>query len=196
MITTHSLGFGRMGTKYWAFEMYNVTPDIIVTAKGLGNGFPIAAVAAKREIAESMSKKSFFNTYGGNPTMTRVAREVLAVIDDEKIQQNALHVGGAFKKELQRLQQKYPIVGDVRGFGLMMGIEIVKDKKTKEPGTELAIEAFEKIRDEGVIMGKGGMYGNVLRVMPPMCVNMDDVKFTADVLDYVLEQVCKKHNLM
>lgn len=185
-----------MGKKYWAFEMYNVNPDIIVTAKGLGNGFPIAAVAAKREIAESMAKKSFFNTYGGNPTMTRVAREVLSVIDEEKIQENALKVGGAFKQELQRLQQKYPIVGDVRGFGLMMGMEIVKDKKTKEPGTELAIETFEKIRDEGVIMGKGGMYGNVLRVMPPMCVNMDDVKFTADVMDYSLEQICKKYHLI
>lgn len=179
-------GFGRMGTHYWSFEMDNIIPDIVVTAKGLGNGLPIAAVIVKREIAEAMTHKQFFNTYGGNPTVTATGKAVLETILCENIQENSLVVGNAFKEVLIKLQKKYShLIGDVRGQGLMYGVEIVNcDSKT--PNSKLAVKMFEMLRDEGVIMGLGGLHKNILRVMPPMCVTLEDAKFLEDVFDYVL----------
>jgi alanine-glyoxylate transaminase/(R)-3-amino-2-methylpropionate-pyruvate transaminase len=180
-------GFGRSGDKFWSFELEDgVVPDIVVMAKGLGNGFPIAAVVSKREIAQSITNRQFFNTYGGNPTMCAAGRAVLKTIKEEKLQENSKIVGDAFLQSCLRLQKKYPIIGDVRAQGLMLGLDIVKDPKSKEPDTVKALDIFEEMRDNGVVLGKSGRAGNVLRILPPMCVNLQDVKFTEQVFDYVL----------
>ena len=182
-------GFGRMGTAFWSFELEDVVPDIVVTAKGLGNGLPVAAVMVKREIAEAMTKKQFFNTYGGNPTMCASSLGVLETLKEDKVQENALIVGQEFYNVLKRLQKKYPIIGDVRGMGLMYGLDIVKDPDTKEPDPEIAGILFETIRDNGIIMGLGSLHKNTLRVMPPMCVTKEDAKFLEDVFEYSMEEI-------
>jgi len=179
-------GFGRMGDAFWGYELEPaLVPDIIVMAKGLGNGFPIAAVVSKREIANAITDKQFFNTYGGNPTMTAAAREVLRVIQDEKLQENAKITGKAFADALLRLQKKFWFVGDVRYQGLMLGFDVVKSVESKIPDKDKAMDIFEDLRENGVVMGKAGRGGNVLRIMPPMCVNLEDVKFFEQVAEMV-----------
>lgn len=179
-------GFGRMGDSYWGYELEpSIVPDIVVMAKGLGNGFPVAAVVSRREVADAITSKQFFNTYGGNPTMTAAAREVLKVIDEEKLQENSKAVGRSFAEMLLRLQKKYWFIGDVRYQGLMLGFDIVKNPETKEPDKDKAMDIFEETRDAGVVLGKAGRGGNVLRIMPPMCVTQDDVRFAGEVFDMV-----------
>jgi len=185
-------GFGRPGKTFWGFQMEgdHIIPDIVVMAKGLGNGLPIAAVVSKREIADAITSKQFFNTYGGNPTMCAGAFEVLKVIQEEKLQENALKIGNLFLESMKRLQKKHWIIGDVRSMGLMLGMDIIKNKETKEPDTAKALDIFEECRDLGVIFGRSGRAGNVLRILPPMCVNEQDVKFAEQVFDYVLGKHC------
>jgi len=187
-------GFGRMGDSYWGYELEpTIVPDIVVMAKGLGNGFPIAAVVSRREVADAITAKQFFNTYGGNPTMTAAAREVLKVTQEEGLQANAKLVGKAFADMLLRLQKKYWFIGDVRYQGLMLGFDIVKNPETKEADKDKAMDIFEEVRENGVVLGKSGRAGNVLRIMPPMCVTLDDVRFTEGVFDMVFAKHTKKN---
>ena len=175
-------GFGRMGTDMWGFAAHGVIPDIIALAKGIGNGYPVAAVVAKREIAESMAKKKFFNTYGSNPVSCAAGRAVLRVIEDDKLMQNAKKTGGRLMSRLHELADKHTVIGNFRGRGLMVGVEIVKDRSTKEPAMEEAAQITEQIKDNGIIVGRGGIFGNVLRINPPLCASEDDMDFIADVL--------------
>ncbi len=177
-------GFGRCGTHYWGFETNGVMPDIVTMAKGIGNGIPLAAVATTPEIAATISRRIHFNTYGGNPVSSAVGRAVLRVIDEEGIQENALVVGNYLKEQLLDLQKKYPQqIGEVRGKGLMIGMEVVKDAETKEPNAPLVANIFEYAKDNGVLIGKGGLYGNVFRIKPPMCFNKSNVDQLVAVLD-------------
>jgi len=157
-------GFGRCGTHYWGFETLGTTPDIVTMAKQMGNGFPLAAVATTKEIASSLGGKLTFSTYGGNPMAMAAGREVLKVIDDEKLQENSHEMGLLFLKGFKELQNKYEQIGDVRGQGLMIGVEIVTDKESKTPNTELLNQIYEKTKDYGILLGKGGRHGNVFRV--------------------------------
>lgn len=182
-------GFGRMGNAFWSFELDGISPDIVVTAKGLGNGYPVAAVMVKREIAMGITSKSFFNTYGGNPLVTTASRAVLEAIENDKTQERARTVGKSFQNALLKLKEKYPNdIGDVRGQGLMYGAEIVATRNSTEPGKEKAGYVFELMRDQGVVMGLGGLYKNVLRVMPPMAVTNEDADFMYNVFDYALSE--------
>ena len=176
-------GFGRTGDHYWGFQNYGVTPDIVVMAKGLGNGAPIAAVATRREIAEALTQRIHFNTYGGNPVSTAAALAVLEVIDEEALQENSKVVGGHLKAGLQKLQAKHAVIGDVRGKGLMLGVELVKDRTTKEPDPQATGKVLEVTRELGVLIGKGGISGNVLRIKPPMCITREDADFALAALD-------------
>jgi alanine-glyoxylate transaminase / (R)-3-amino-2-methylpropionate-pyruvate transaminase len=176
-------GFGRMGSHYWGFEMLGVTPDIVVIAKGIANGYPLAAVVAKRDIAEAMSKKKFFNTYGSNPVSCAAGRAVLRAIETDGTQRNSEVLGLNLQENLLQLQKIYPALGDVRGRGLMIGVEIVRDTITKEPGPEIAAKIAEGAKDRGVLVGRGGVHGNVLRINPPMCIEKEDVGFLSNVLD-------------
>ncbi len=176
-------GFGRTGDNMWGFEADDVIPDIIVMAKGMGNGFPIGAVVTHKKIAAPMAEKFMFHTYGANPTSCAAARAVLNVLRQDKIQQNAKEVGEVLYQKLLDLKDRHRSIGDVRGRGLMLAIEMVKDRKTKEPDPEVTAAVFENCRDSGLILSKSGPYQSVLRMVPPMCLSADDVDKVADGLN-------------
>ncbi len=182
-------GFARTGDHYWAFEAEDVMPDIVVMSKGIGNGFPIAAVVARRDIMESMAGHKFFNTYGSNPMASAAARAVLAAIDEEGLQENARVVGKALTQVLERFKEKYDLVGDVRGRGLMQGIEFVEDRTTKKPAAKAAARVQEAARKAGVILGRSGQYKNVLRINPPLCTSIEDIKVFEHALESGLSQL-------
>ena len=179
-------GFGRTGEHFWGFQTQGVIPDIVCMAKGIGNGCPLAAVVTTPEIAASLTQRLHFNTFGGNPVACAQGRAVLEVIDREGIQENAAKVGGRLMEGLNGLMERHSIIGDVRGKGLMIGVELVNDRSSKEPATEACLEVFERCRDLGLLLGKGGLRGNTLRIKPPMCLNLDDAEFILDVLDEAL----------
>ena len=182
-------GFGRTGDHYWGFENWGVVPDIVTMAKGIGNGFPLAAVTTRREIAEALTQRIHFSTYGGNPVSMAAGLAVLEVIEEEGLQHNAADVGGRFKAGLRELAARHALIGDVRGMGLMLGVELVKDRGTKEPAKEAALAVMERLREQGILVGKGGLSGTVLRIKPPLCLTAADVDFALDVLDQVLAEV-------
>ncbi len=176
-------GFGRTGTHYWGFETQGVVPDIVTLAKGIGNGAPLAAVITTPEIAAVMTEKVHFNTFGGNPVVSAIGQAVLEVIENEKLQANSLALGAHLLSGLERLKARHPIIGDVRGRGLMLGIEFVKDRTTKEPGREECARVVERARELGLLLGKGGMWGQTIRLAPPMCLTKADADFILAVLD-------------
>lgn len=169
-------GFGKTGKSLWCFDAHDVVPDIVVMAKGIGNGIPLGAVVAKREIAEVMDGKFLFHTYGANPAACAAGRAVLRVIEEEGMVENARVVGAELGKGLRALQDKFEIIGDVRGTGFMQAIELVKDRETKEPAPDETAYVFERTREHGLVLSKSGNYKNVLRMVPPLCLSMDDVE--------------------
>ena len=180
-------GFARTGDHYWGFEAHDVVPEIVVMAKGIGNGFPLGAVVAKREVAESLAGKFFFNTYGANPVACAAGRAVLQIIDEERLQENSKKVGAALHEMLTRLHQKHEIIGAVRGRGLMLAIELVKDRKSKTPATQETADIFEKTREYGLVVSKSGANRNILRMVPPMCLQLSDVDTIADAFGRCFE---------
>ncbi|MEM9581244.1 MAG: aspartate aminotransferase family protein [Pseudomonadota bacterium] len=179
-------GFGRTGTHFWGFEADDVVPDIVVMAKGLGNGFPIGAVVAKKHVAAPMAEKFMFHTYGANPTSAAAARGVLAVMRDEGLQENAQRVGSVLLERLHDLKDKHAAIGDVRGKGLMLAIELVRDRDSKEPDREMTTEIFEACRDQAIILSKSGPSQSCLRMVPPLCLSLEDVDQVAGALDRAL----------
>jgi alanine-glyoxylate transaminase/(R)-3-amino-2-methylpropionate-pyruvate transaminase len=179
-------GFGRTGTAFWGFENWGVTPDLVTMAKGIGNGAPLGACVTRPEIAKTMTKRVHFNTFGGNPVSMSQGLATIEVIDAEDIQANALRVGTHLKERLLELQKRQPLIGEVRGMGLMLGVELVCDRATKEPATALTVDVLELARQRGLLLGKGGLFGNVLRIKPPMCLTIGDADFLVDCLDEVL----------
>lgn len=185
-------GFGRTGEHFWGFENYGVTPDMVTMAKGIGNGAPLGACTTRPEIAAMMKNRIHFNTYGGNPISMTQGLATLEVIDNENIQQNAKTIGDHLKHRLLELQERHPLIGDVRGMGLMLGVELVRDRKSKEPANTEAADVMEKAKERGLIIGKGGLFGNTLRIKPPMCLNKDDADFLVDCLDEILAEIPAK----
>ncbi len=179
-------GFGRTGEHYWGFQNWGVVPDIVTMAKGLGNGAAIAAVTTRAEIAKVMTQRMHLNTFGGNPVAAASALAVLEVLDEDGLQENSRVVGRRLRQGLEKLQAVHPKIGDVRGQGLMLGVELVRDRKTKEPASKETLEVMEATKDLGLLIGKGGIDGNVLRIKPPMCITAADVDFALDVLDRAL----------
>ena len=169
-------GFGKTGRSMWCFDHHKVVPDIVVVAKGIGNGIPLGAVIAKRGIAEAMSEKFLFHTYGANPVACAAGRAVLRVIERDGLIDNARVVGAELGKGLRALQDKHEIIGNVRGTGFMQAIELVKDRETKEPAPEETAFVFERSREHGIVLSKSGTFKNVLRMVPPLCLSMDDVE--------------------
>ena len=181
-------GFGRTGSHYWGFETQNVQPDIVVMAKGIGNGFPLAAVVTTPEIAASLTSHIHFNTYGGNPFISRVGRAVLETIDKDGLQKNSANVGGYLLEKFEGLREKHDLIGQVRGKGLMLGIELVKDRATKEPASAECTRIWNRAREMGLLPGKGGLAGNTLRIKPPMCITREDADFMTEVIDQSLAE--------
>jgi alanine-glyoxylate transaminase/(R)-3-amino-2-methylpropionate-pyruvate transaminase len=185
-------GFGRTGAHFWGFENWGVTPDIVTMAKGIANGAPLGACVTRPEVSRTMAHRLHFNTFGGNPVSVTQGLATLEVIDSEGIQHNAHEVGTHLKLALLDLQDRQPLIGEVRGLGLMLGVELVRDRQTREPASTETAEVLERCKDRGLLLGKGGLYGNVLRLKPPMCITKDDADFLVDCLDDVLtEQVTK-----
>jgi len=176
-------GFARTGDHFWAFEADGVIPDIVVMAKGIGNGFPLGAVVAKREVAEAMADKFLFHTYGANPVACAAGRAVLRVLRNEALQDNARRVGEALLARLRDLQSRYDVIGDVRGRGLMLAIELVKDRQSKVPDPETTARVFEETRRQGLVCSKSGPHRSVLRMVPPLCLAMEDVAPVAEKLE-------------
>ena len=183
-------GVGRTGDDFLGIQKWGVKPDIVDMAKGLGNGFPVGAVVTTREVADSLKGRLHFNTFGGNPVASAVVDAVLEVIETEKLAHNAKVVGDYIIAKLKKVQAKDERIGEVRGMGLMLGVELVKDAKTKAPDAQLAAEVMEFMRTEGVLIGKGAQAGNVLRIKPPMCFTKEN----ADQLVDALEKALKKLN--
>src|SRR6266850_429837 len=176
-------GFGRTGTHFWGFETQGVIPDIVTMAKGMGNGCPLAAVVTTPKIAQSLVGKVHFNTFGGNPVVSAIGKAVLEVIEKDKLQANSLKQGTRIKQGLEKLKAKHKVIGDVRGKGLMLGIEFVKDRTTKQAGKEECAQAVENARELGLLLGKGGLWGQTIRFAPPMNITKADADFLLAVLD-------------
>jgi alanine-glyoxylate transaminase/(R)-3-amino-2-methylpropionate-pyruvate transaminase len=179
-------GFGRTGTHYWGFETQGVIPDIVCMAKGIGNGCPLGAVVTTPKIAAALADRLHFNTFGGNPVVCAQGKAVLEVIDREHLQANALAMGNHLLAGLKRLKEKHSLIGDVRGKGLLLGIELVRDRTTKEPAKAECAQVLESCREFGLLLGKGGLHGQTIRFSPPMCINQADADFLLDVLDLAL----------
>ena len=176
-------GFGRTGRHYWGFELQGVMPDIVTMAKGIGNGLPLAAVVTTSQIASALTKRIHFNTFGGNPVACAQGKAVLEVIEHERLQENALKVGDHLLAGLEQLRHKHNIIGDARGRGLMIGVELVKDRATKEPAKAECMRFVELAREMGLLIGKGGLWGQTLRIKPPFCITSADADFLLAVLD-------------
>lgn len=182
-------GFARTGSHFWSFEAHGVVPDIVTMAKGIGNGIPIGAVVTTPEIAQVLTRRNYFNTFGGNPVCTAGGHAVLRVIEKENLQEKAHVVGSYLKVRLKALQEKHEIIGDVRGRGLMLGVELVTDRQQKTPAKAEVFHAMDLMKEMGVLVGKGGFYGNVLRITPPLCFTKEDSDFFVDVMDIALSKL-------
>jgi 4-aminobutyrate aminotransferase-like enzyme len=167
-------GWGRTGHKWFGIEHWDVTPDVITSAKGLGNGFPIGVTIARPEVAESLKGLSI-STFGGNPISTTAAKAVIDLIDEQKLAANAADTGAYLRSSLEELQRKYSLIGEVRGMGLMQGVELVEDRNSKTPAVKQTLRIMEAARDNRILIGRGGLYGNVLRISPPMNIQKSDV---------------------
>jgi alanine-glyoxylate transaminase / (R)-3-amino-2-methylpropionate-pyruvate transaminase len=179
-------GFGRTGTHYWAHQNWDVVPDMITMAKGIGNGAPLAAMTTTEPISQVLTHRVHFNTFGGNPISMTQGLATLEVIDAEGIQENARVVGEHLKQGLLELQEKHSLIGEVRGLGLMLGVELVTDRNSKEPAKAQAATVLEEMKKRQVLIGKGGLFGNTLRIKPPMCLSKDDADYLIEMLDEVL----------
>src|SRR4051812_20697235 len=154
--------WGRTGEHWWGIQHWDVTPDIIVSAKGMGNGAPVAMTIATPEVADKYPGITFA-TFGGNPVSMAAARSTIEVIEEQNLLQNCKVVGAYLGQRFKALMDKHPLVGDARGMGMMQAIELVKDRKTKEPNAPAVVKVFEEAKKRGVLIGKGGVYGNVIR---------------------------------
>jgi 4-aminobutyrate aminotransferase len=175
-------GFGRTGKKWFGIEQWEVTPDIITTAKGMGNGVPVGATMTTAELADSF-KGLTLSTFGGNPVTCVAARATIQVIEEENLLENADSVGRYFRGKLDELNEKHALIGDVRGMGLMLGLELVKDRATKEPAPEATGRVMDRCKENGLLIGKGGLYGNVLRISPMLNIGKADVDEAIRILD-------------
>jgi len=163
------IGFGRVGSHLWAFETQGATPDIITMGKPIGNGHPMAALVTTEEIAESFANgMEYFNTFGGNPVSCAVGLKVLEIIERDRLRQNASAIGADLLTRMRLLMKRHPVIGDVRGLGLMLGIDLVEDRRTKEPATERAGRVAERCRELGVLLGTDGPYDNVIKMRPAL----------------------------
>jgi 4-aminobutyrate aminotransferase-like enzyme/Ser/Thr protein kinase RdoA (MazF antagonist) len=171
-------GFGRAGERFWMFETQDVVPDIVTLGKPIGNGHPLGAVITTQAIADSFANgMEYFSTFGGNPVSCAVGLAVLDVIRDEELQQNALEVGKYLKDGLCQLQQQYALIGDVRGVGLFIGIELVRDRETLEPADAPATQIVEQMKERGVLLSTDGPFHNVIKIKPPLVFSRTDADF-------------------
>jgi 4-aminobutyrate aminotransferase-like enzyme len=183
------VGFGRIGTHFWGFESQGVAPDIVVLGKPIGNSFPLAAVVTTPEIAARFDNgMEFFSTFGGNPVSCAAGLAVLDVLEDEHLQENALRIGNRLISALKDLQARHPLIGDVRGSGLFLGVDLVEDRETRKPATRQASYVANRLRERGILTGTDGPYDNVIKLRPPLIFDEADADSLVATLGSVLEE--------
>ncbi len=181
------VGFGRAGVRFWAFETQDVVPDIVTLGKPIGNGHPLAAVVTTREIADTFANgMEYFNTFGGNPVSCAIGQAVLEVIEEEGLQENSRLMGQRLLQGLEELRSRYPLIGDVRGLGLYVGAELVRDPETLEPAAEEADHIINRAKDFGILLSTDGPLHNILKLKPPLVINKQDIDRVIEVLDSIL----------
>ena len=182
------VGFGRVGTHFWGFEQQGVVPDVVVMGKPIGNGHPMAAVVTTEAIARSFAEAGmeFFSTFGGNPVSCAIGLAVLDVVRDERLQANALEVGTFLRDGLRALMDRHPLIGDVRGTGLFIGIELVEDRHALTPATEKAARLVEALRQRRILTGTDGPFDNVIKIKPPMVLTQADAEAATHAIDELL----------
>ena len=178
-------GFGRTGKKWFGIEHWEVTPDIMTCAKGMANGTPVGATITTKELAASFQGLTI-STFGGNPVTAVAARATIKVIEQEHLLEHVNTVGSYFRERLEQLREKYPLIGEVRGKGLMQALELVKDRVTKQPAPQATAQLLERTREQGLLVGKGGLYGNVIRLSPMLNIPKSDVDQAVTMLDKAL----------
>jgi len=181
-------GWGRTGGRWFGIEQWGVQPDVITSAKGLANGAPIGLTVARPEIADSI-KGSTISTFGGNPISTTAAKAVLDFIEEHNLSINAAEVGAYLREKLCELQEKHSLIGEVRGMGLLQAIELVEDRASKKPATSQTAALMEATRENRILLGKGGLFGNVLRISPPLNISKTDVDQFVRQLDASFAEV-------
>jgi 4-aminobutyrate aminotransferase-like enzyme len=174
--------WGRTGHKWWGIEHWEVEPDILTSAKGLGNGHPVGLTMARPEIADSFQGLTI-STFGGNPVTCAAAKATIEVMEEDDLRTNAAVVGKYFREKLEELQEKHALIGEVRGMGLMQALELVEDRETKQPAAKETNAVLEECRKAGLLVGKGGLYGNVIRMSPPLNITKADVDEACRMLD-------------
>lgn len=180
-------GFGRTGAFMWGFQRHGVLPDMVSLGKPMGNGYPVAGLVMRPDVVEEFGRKArYFNTFGGNTVASAVALAVLEVIENEGLQENARSVGAYFKSGIEQLAQRYPLIGDVRGAGLFLGAEIVKDRATREPEPDVTAKIVNGLRENNVLISATGPLANVLKIRPPLTFSKENADFFFDKLDRVL----------
>jgi len=179
-------GWGRTGGKMFGIEQWEVEPDIMVMAKGAANGAPVGITIATPEVGDSLSG-SHLSTFGGNPVTATAIFATIEAIEKRKLAQNAEKMGAYLRDGLNGLKEKYPVIGEVRGMGLIQGVEIVKEKK--EPAPDFVMEIFESTKEQGLLIGKGGLYGNVIRITPPLTIEKADIDQAIQILDRAFEKI-------
>lgn len=181
-------GWGRTGDKWCGIEHWDVVPDVMTFAKGMANGSPIGATITTDEISKAFPMLTF-STFGGNPVTSAAALATIRYMEEHELPRNAAVVGGYLRERLEVLKEKYPVIGDVRGMGLMQAIECVVDRKTKEPHPKAVLKVFEETRRRGVLIGKGGLFGNVIRLGPPLIASKADIDELISALDAAFASV-------
>jgi 4-aminobutyrate aminotransferase-like enzyme len=176
----------------WAFEEHDVVPDIVVMGKPIGNGHPMAAVFTTAEIASSFEGMEFFSTFGGNPVSCAIGLAVLDEIEEGDLMRNARDVGRVLMDGLSDLRERHPIIGDVRGRGLFIGFELVRDRGTKEPATAEAKRLVRQMLSHNVLMSTDGPHSNVIKIKPPMVITEEDAIITLESLGEVLDELPKR----
>jgi len=183
-------GFGRQGDAMWGFELHGVTPDIVCLGKPIGNGHPLGAVITRPEIIQTLVNQGiFFSTFGGNNVSCAAGMAVLDVLEREGLQENARVVGNQFRQRLRRLGEKHALIGDVRGRGLLVGLELVRDRKTLEPAAAETKRVVNRMRDLGVLTATEGPHGNVLKLRPPICFSSAQADMTIAAVDQALSEL-------
>ena len=182
--------WGRTGGKWFGIEHFGIIPDMITSAKGLGNGLPIGVTVARPEVAAGLQGMTI-STFGGNPVTTTAAKAVIDFIDEKQLLINAAEAGAHLRGKLEELKAKHPLIGDVRGMGLMQAIELVEDRETKTPATAATAALMEAARENRLLIGKGGLDGNVIRITPPLNISKTDVDDFAERLSASLDRITK-----
>ncbi len=183
-------GFGRTGDTWNGIEHYGVEPDIVAYAKGIANGYPMGATVARAEIADAFTAGSIA-TFGGNPVSATAATATLGVMADERIPERAAKLGKRLRGRLEQMKEKHPLIGDVRGMGLMQAIELVKDRKTKEPAPAETNKFLEACKKRHLLVGKGGLYNNTIRIAPPMLIGEAEIDAACDIMDAALSDAAR-----